>query len=106
MSKTYRNIIRVLGVVFLVGVILPIFGGTASASFDKNRIISDSVMDNKNVMSAAQIDAFLNTHDDSCISTDSGFQAIKPTGYSPGGGFEYGSFTSAGGVIYAAAQAY
>jgi hypothetical protein len=57
-------------------------------------------------MNSAQIDAFLNSKTYSCISPNSGFEAKIPSGYSPSGGFTYGSFGTAGQVIVAAAQAY
>ncbi|MBX6334387.1 hypothetical protein IRY61_03555 [Candidatus Saccharibacteria bacterium] len=76
------------------------------AAFNPNRLIDDGIMNNVNAMSATQIDAFLNSHPYSCISPNSGFEARIPTGYSPSGGFTYGSFGTAGQVIAAAAQAY
>ena len=78
----------------------------SSASFDPNRLLDDSIMNNVNSMTAAQIDTFLNTQQYSCISSNSGFEAKLPTGYSPSGGFTFGSFSTAGQVIAAAAQAY
>ncbi|HVW23038.1 MAG TPA: hypothetical protein VHB51_00940 [Candidatus Saccharimonadales bacterium] len=57
-------------------------------------------------MSASDINAFLNSFHDSCISTNNGFLAIDPTGYNPTNGFQYGGYVSAGQVIYDAAQAY
>ena len=59
-------------------------------------------------MSANQINTWLNTNfgSGSCISTSHGFSAPDPTGYSPSGGFTYGSDTSAGQIIYDAAQVY
>ena len=83
------------------------FAGSASAdTFNANRIIDDAVFDNANAMGAAQIDTFLNGFSDSCISPNSGFRAIDPTGYNPNSGFQYGGYTTAGVVIYDSAQAY
>lgn len=82
------------------------FYGQASAAFNPNNIIDDPVFDRVDSMSAAQIDSFLNSFTYSCISTNSGFKAIDPTGYSPTTGFTYGGFVTAGQVIYDAAQAY
>jgi hypothetical protein len=75
-------------------------------TFNPNRIIDDGVFDNANSMSAAQIDAFLNSFASSCISPNSGFRAIDPTGYNPTNGFQYGGFVTAGQVIYDSAQVY
>jgi hypothetical protein len=75
-------------------------------TFDQSDIIDDSVFNNFNSMSAAQIDAFLNGFAGSCISANRGFSAPDPTGYSPSAGFSYGGPVSAGHVIYDSAQAY
>lgn len=79
--------------------------GTAAAAFDANRLMDDNLFDDKNSMNAAQIDSFLNAHG-SCLSTNSGFSAPDPIGYSPSAGFKYGGNVSAGTVIYDSAQAY
>src|SRR3989344_1081461 len=78
----------------------------AQAVFNPNHLASDSVFDSYSSMSAAQIDAFLNSFPNSCISTNRTFLAPDPTGYSPSGGFTYGGNVSAGTVIYDAAWAY
>src|SRR4051812_22649868 len=78
----------------------------AQAAFNANNIMDDNVFDNTSTMNAAQIDAFLNGFPASCISTNNGFSAPDPTGYSPGTGFTYGGNVSAGTVIYHAAKAY
>ncbi len=78
----------------------------ASADFTPNHIIDDGIFDNANTMTAAQIDAFLNQFPNSCISTNSGFQAVDPVGYSPSSGYKYGEYVSAGSVVYDSAQAY
>ncbi len=78
-----------------------------SAQFDPNNIIDDSVFDNYNSMSASEIDSFLNNNfPNSCISTNNGFAAPLPTGYSPSTGFTFGADASAGNIIYTSAQAY
>lgn len=76
------------------------------ASFNKNNLMADSVFDSKNSMSAGSIDSFLNSFSSSCIRSNLGFRSIDPTGYSPSGGYTYGGYTTAGTVIYHAAQAY
>lgn len=77
-------------------------------SFNSNNIISDAIFSNTNSMTANQIDIWLNNNfgSTSCISTDHGFSAPDPIGYSPTNGFTYGSNVSAGQVIFDAAQAY
>ena len=80
--------------------------GHSGASFVANDLMSDGIFDNTNY-SAAQIDAFLNTFPNSCISTNHGFTAAEPIGYSASTGhFSYGNYVSAGTVIYDAAIAY
>jgi hypothetical protein len=77
------------------------------ADFVANDIMDDGVFDNSNSMSAAQIDGWLNANfPHSCISTNNGFSAPDPNGYSPSTGYVYGGAVSAGRVIYDAAQAY
>lgn len=78
----------------------------ALASANYNDLIDDGVFTNTATMTAAQIDSFLNSFPDSCISENSGFAAPDPTGYNPTQGFLYGSNVSAGRVIYDAASAY
>ncbi|MBI3624228.1 hypothetical protein HY218_01200, partial [Candidatus Saccharibacteria bacterium] len=92
-------------VVVMVGLLL--HATPASAAFTANNLIDDGHFDNTATMSSAQIDAWLNSNfPSSCISTNRGFSAPDPTGYSPSGGFTYGSNVSAGRVIYDAAQVY
>ncbi len=101
------NKLRLLALVLTASFALSLLpGATAHATFDKDRLIDDSIFDNKNAMSANQIDDFLNSRTFSCISTESGFEAKEPVGYTPENGFQYGGYVSAGKVIYAAAQAY
>jgi hypothetical protein len=78
----------------------------AAAATNYNDIIDDAIFDNYSSMTASQIDSFLNTFPSSCISTNNGFTAPDPTGYTPSTGYTYGSNVSAGTVIYHAAQAY
>jgi len=84
-----------------------VFSTVAHAdTFNQNRIIDDGIFDNASSMSASAIDAFLNGFSQSCISPNSGFRAIDPTGYNPSTGYQYGGFVTAGQAIYDAAQAY
>ena len=76
------------------------------AYFNQNDIIDDWLFDSASMMSAAQIDAFLNGFSGSCISSNNGFKAPDVTGYSPSTRFVYGADVTAGTVIYSAAQAY
>jgi len=78
----------------------------ASASFVANNLIADGAFDFATSMNASQIDAFLNSFSNSCISMVSGFDARLPSGYSPSGGFTYGGFGTAGQVIETAALVY
>ncbi|HET9850441.1 MAG TPA: hypothetical protein VFP35_02340 [Candidatus Saccharimonadales bacterium] len=85
-------------------------GSSALAASSSSRLIDDAVFDNTTTMTASQIDTFLNGFPGSCISTNSGFTAPDPTGYSPlssniDGKYTYGSPVSAGQVIYDAAIA-
>src|ERR1035438_3853171 len=80
--------------------------GLSFATANYNDVIDDSIFDNSNSMSAAQIDSFLNSFPNSCISTNNGFTAPNPVGYSPSTSFQYGGDVSAGTIIFNAAQAY
>lgn len=97
-------------VALLLGVLSSVFAlstqTVSAATFNRSNVIDNAVFDNYNSMTAAQINNFLNNFPNSCISPNSGFRAIDPIGYSPSGGYIYGGFTSAGQVIYDAAQAY
>jgi hypothetical protein len=77
-----------------------------AAYFNQNRIIDDVIFDNSATMTAAEINNFLNSFPNSCISPNSGFAAILPTGYNPTNGFSYGGYVSAGEVIKQAAVVY
>lgn len=78
----------------------------AASSVNYNNVISDAVFDNVGSMSASQIDAFLNTFPNSCLSQKNGYTFADPTGYSPTTSFTYGANVTAGKVIFDAAQAY
>ena len=100
-----RLLVLTSAVVIIFSVLITPF--VKAADFSPNNIIDDSVFDNSTSMSADAIDSWLNNNfPNSCISPNSGFQAKLPTGYSPGGGFTYGGFVSAGNVIATAAQTY
>lgn len=100
----------------LTGLILTIFAMLvfsvlhaipAKAQFNANNLIDDWLFDSVGTMNTPQIDAFLNNNfPKSCISTNNGFAAPDPTGYSPTTGYTYGSDVSAGRVINDAAQVY
>lgn len=77
-----------------------------NAGFVANNLIDDSTFNDAYAVDAGQINTFLNTFPSSCISTNSGFEAKVPSGYSSAGGFTFGNFGSAGQVIATAAQAY
>lgn len=103
-----KYIMRLLLLTIALTFFLALFANfKVSAAFNANRIIDDPIFDNSGSMNAAQIDAWLNANfPNSCISTNSGFEARVPAGYSPSGGFIYGGFTSAGQVIATSAQVY
>jgi hypothetical protein len=82
------------------------FKAFAATSYNASDIIDDGIFNNTSSMNIAQINAFLNNFPNSCISPNSGFNSPDPTGYSPSGGFTFGSSVSAGQVIYDASQAY
>jgi hypothetical protein len=88
--------------------IFSLVGSASADSFTANSIIDDALFNNTQTMSANQINSWLNSNfgSTSCISTDHGFSAPDPTGYTPSGGFTYGGNVSAGQVIADASQAY
>lgn len=96
---------RVAAVLMIAAFCIGPFANVAHAAFDKNRLIDDGVFNSVGTMSANDIDAFLNARN-SCISPNSGFRAIDPTGYSSSTGFQYGGNVTAGTIIAHAAQAY
>ncbi len=105
MKRYIKVISAVLAITLLAAnYLLPV--NSSAATFNPSYIISDGAFRDYNSMSAAQIDAFLNTFSSSCISTNKGFKAPSLTGYSPSTGFTYGASVSAGNIIYTAAQVY
>src|SRR5665213_751491 len=85
----------------------------ASAAFNANDLIDDSVFNNTNTMNASAIDSFLNQFPNSCLSTNKGFKAPDVIGYSPSppgpadtGRYYYGGAVSARTLIYHASQVY
>jgi len=104
MKKIIYAAVSSLLFVFLISIVS--LQSVSAATFNRNRIIDDGVFDNVNSMSATQIDSFLNGFSGSCISSNSGFRAIDPTGYNPSQGYLYGGYVTAGQVIYSSAQAY
>src|SRR4051812_24531087 len=92
---------------FILPLLLTIFilKSSPAMAYSNNRLIDGVIFDNTNTMNAAQIDAWLNTFSGSCISTNSGFSASEPTGYTPlssniSGKYSYGAPVSAGTIIY------
>lgn len=104
MKIIYKSLLVMVAMLAVAGVFLP--GYTSADTFNPNHIIDDAVFNNTNTMTATAIDSFLNQFPNSCISPNNGFSAPDPTGYNPTSGFIYGNNTSAGQVIYDAAQAY
>jgi hypothetical protein len=105
MKKILLSLSAVL--IFLAVSITLLHPSPAHAAFNANNLIDDLTFDNVNSMSPIQIDGWLNTYfPSSCISTNHGFQAVDPIGYSHSSGYIYGGNVSAGQVIYDAAQAY
>lgn len=95
----------------LIMVIASIIGfappAAAATSFNPNNLMDDSIFDNVNSMSEAQIDSWLNANfPNSCISSNNGFTSPDPIGYSPSAGYRFGPNVKASKVIYDAAQAY
>jgi hypothetical protein len=104
MTKKYTK--PALGLVTVL-MAFSLFTSTAKADFMANNLIDDGLFNNANVMTAAQIDAFLNNNfPNSCISTKKGFSSSVPAGYSLSTNYVYGANVSAGQVIATAAQAY
>lgn len=74
---------KILALLLMVLFMVAVNSSTAKATFNHNRIIDDIVFDDKNSLTATQIDNFLNGFGSSCIKSNSGFRSIDPTGYSP-----------------------
>lgn len=105
--KHFVKLSKVSIFVLVVGTMsISMVGQVSADTFNRNRIIDDTVFDNSNAMNANTIDTFLNRFPQSCISPGSGFQARIPSGYSPTGGYTYGAYGSAGDVIDASAKIY
>jgi hypothetical protein len=104
-----KKLLLFLSIVLVFSSGVFIYHAQTAAAFNSNDLIDDSAFSNVNTMTAAQIDSWLNSNfPSSCISTNRGFAAPDPTGYSPNPSqFFYSSNpVSAGTVIYDAAQAY
>ncbi len=97
------------GLLVLAGVLLA-FHSTAKASFNANEVVDDVVFNNINTMSAAQIDSFLNSFPDSCLSSNNGFTTPDPTGWSASvqtnNGYTFGGNVTAGQAIFDASRIY
>jgi len=103
---------------YLVFLILAVTAGAvlvglkvSMASAYSNNNLIDNVVFDSNSMSATQINNWLNGFPNSCISTNNGFTAPDPTGYTPfypyvDGKYSYGGPVTAGQVIYDAAIAH
>lgn len=96
-----------LVLILLVSIILAC-GNAIAYSFNKNLVMADSIFNASGTMSATQIDSWLNSHygSASCISTNHGFKAPEPIGYSSASGFKYGGDVTAGTIIYNASRVY
>jgi hypothetical protein len=101
-----RLVLNGICALIIVGAIFTTAPIASAASFNPSRVIDDGVLDNSNTMTIAQVDAFLNSFPSSCLSTNNGFTALDPIGYSPSSGYSYGGNVSAGTIIVHAAQAY
>lgn len=84
----------------------PFTQNVSAATFNPNNIIDDTLFNNTSTMTAVQIDAFLNSFPNSCISPNSGFRALDPTGYNATNGYQFGGYVTAGQVIFDSSQAY
>jgi hypothetical protein len=103
-----KNLLR-FGYIIILACVLafPFLGHSNADAFNGNKIIDDSIFSNAGTMSSGQIDNWLNVNfPSSCISTNNGFSAPDPTGYSSSTGYTYGGNVSAGHVISDAALAY
>lgn len=106
--KHVLNILRpaLLVAMLSTAMVFPIIGNASADSFDMNRIMDDEVFNNSGTLAVGNINAFLNSFGQSCISPNNGFSSPDPTGYTPTAGFTYGPNVSAGQVISDASQAY
>jgi hypothetical protein len=103
MRKKLFQFVPLLSLTLAITMLL---SSSASAAFTSNNLMDESFFDNYNNMTINQINGFLNTFPNSCISTNSGFESAMPTGYTPSGGFTYGGYVSAGDTIATAAKVY
>jgi hypothetical protein len=105
-KKFYAKTFIIISMIMVIGTFCQEVPAHA-ATFNSSDLIDQSVFDNTTAMNGSQIDSWINANfPSSCISTNNGFSAQDPTGYSPSGGFTYGNNVSAGQVIYDAADAY
>lgn len=102
-----RRLIKLFAATALVMCALTLpYSTQTHATVDYNNLVTDAVFDNSTAMTSSQIDIFLNSFPNSCISSNNGFRAVDPTGYNPSQGFLYGGNVTAGKVVYDAAAAY
>ena len=106
--KPHSIIISSLAVSLLAFIILIM--PASAAAFNQNDLIDDPIFNDNSSMSASQIDTFLNSFPDSCISTNNEFWTPDPTGWSSSvttnNGYTFGGRVSAGQAIYDASQFY
>jgi hypothetical protein len=108
MKKKLLAGLSLIGLIVVAGLIIRTPPVLAAGYFNESDLIDDPVFNNYSSMTAAQIDSFINSFPNSCLSDQGSitFRSVDPTGYSPTTGFTYGGFVTAGQVIYDAAQAY
>jgi hypothetical protein len=82
----------------------------AQASVNFNDLMDDAIFENTGTMSAGQIDSFLNSFPNSCISSSNGFSTPDPTGWSASEpnnhGYTFGGNVTAGQAIFDASRIY
>ena len=107
MSNKQKFHIKFVSLVYVISLILCIFiPAKVLGDFNPGNLIDDQLFSNYNSMTINQIDNLLNSYSSSCISSNNGFLATDPIGYSPAGGYKYGANVSAGQIIYDASQVY
>ncbi|HSX45312.1 MAG TPA: VCBS repeat-containing protein [Candidatus Saccharimonadales bacterium] len=110
MKKNIRTIAIVC--LFLISMVTGVLiqNKTAQAAFNPSHVIEDSTYENTGTMNASQIDSFLNSMPQSCLSTNHGFTTPDPTGWSASvgtnHGYTFGGNVTAGTAIYHTAQIY
>lgn len=106
MKHATRFLLMLVGCAVLFSLFTPV----ASADFNPSNLIDDSIYENTSSMTAGQIDAFLNSFPQSCISYNNGFTTADPTGWSASvssnHGYTFGGNVSAGQAISDAAHIY